>query len=66
MMSPEYLRKHIDALLRLSHDVKDKAVSAKLREMADECRIMLSVADVSELAAGLSKAPDRLRGNKRH
>jgi hypothetical protein len=42
MMPPEYLRKHIDALLRLSHDVKDRAVAAKLREMADECRIMLS------------------------
>jgi hypothetical protein len=66
MMPPEYLRKHIDALLRLSHDVKDQAVSAKLREMADECRIMLSVADVSELAAGLSKAPVRLDGNERH
>jgi hypothetical protein len=66
MMPPEYLRKHIDALLRLSHDVKDQAVSAKLREMADECRIMLSVADVSELAAGLSKAPVRLGGNERH
>ncbi len=39
MMPPECLRKHIDALLHLSHDVKDQAVSAKLREMADECRI---------------------------
>ena len=66
MMPPEYLRKHIDALLRLSHDVKYRAVAAKLREMADECRIMLSVADVSELAAGLNKAPVRLGGNKRH
>jgi hypothetical protein len=66
MMPPEYLRKHIDALLRLSHDVKDQAISAKLREMADECRIMLSVADVSELAAGLNKPPARLTGDKRH
>jgi hypothetical protein len=66
MMPPEYLRQHIDALLRLSHDVKDQAVSAKLREMADEFRIMLSVADISELAAGLNKAPDRLMGSKRH
>jgi hypothetical protein len=66
MMSPEYLRKHIDELLRLSHDVKDQAASAKLREMADEFRIMLSVADISELVAGLNKPPDRLTGNKRH
>jgi hypothetical protein len=66
MMPPEYLRKHIDALLHLSHDVKDPAVAAKLREMADECRIMLSVADVSELAAALNKAPASLTGNKRH
>jgi hypothetical protein len=66
MMRPEYLRKHIDALLRLSHDVKDAAVAAKLREMADECRIMLSVADVSELAAALNKAPASLTANKRH
>jgi hypothetical protein len=66
MMPPEYLRKHIDALLRLSHDVKDQAASAKLREMADECRIMLSVADISELAAGLNQPPARLMGIKRH
>jgi G:T/U-mismatch repair DNA glycosylase len=66
MMPPEYLRKHIDALLRLSHAVKDQAVSAELREMADECRIMLSVADISELAAGLNQAPAELNGTKRH
>src|ERR1019366_8382358 len=50
MMQLEYLRKHIDALMALSHDVKDRAVSEKLREMADECRIMLSLADVSDVA----------------
>jgi hypothetical protein len=54
MLQLAYLRHHIDALLNLSHDVKDQAVSAKLREMADECRIVLSVADVSDTAAGLS------------
>jgi hypothetical protein len=55
MIQLEFLRKHIDALMALSHDVKDRAVSEKLREMADECRIMLSLADVSDVAAGLNK-----------
>jgi hypothetical protein len=55
MLQAEYLRNHIDALLRLSHDVKDRAVSAKLREMADECRIVVSVADISDLATALNK-----------
>jgi hypothetical protein len=59
----EYLLNHIDALLRLSHDVKDRAVSSKLREIADEFRIMISVADITDLAAALNKnavslAPD--------
>jgi hypothetical protein len=56
MMHLEYLRKHIDALVALSHDVKDRAVSARLRELADECRIMLSLADVSEVVAGVIKS----------
>ena len=55
MMHLEYLRKHIDALLALSHDVRDPAVSAKLRELADECRIILSLADIADLAAGLKQ-----------
>ena len=55
MMHLEFLRKHIDALLALSHDARDPAVSAKLRELADECRIILSVADIADLAAGLKK-----------
>jgi hypothetical protein len=63
MLRPEYVRDHVDALLRLSRDVEDQAVSAKLQEMADELRIMLSVADISELAAGLVDRPARL---KRH
>jgi hypothetical protein len=58
MMHLEYLRKHIDALVALSHDVKDRAVSARLRELADECRIMLSLADVSEVVAGVSKSSE--------
>jgi hypothetical protein len=53
MLTAEYLRHHIDALLRLSRDARYPAVSAKLQEMADELRIMVSVADVAELAADL-------------
>lgn len=56
MIPTEYLVDHIAALLRLSDDIKDRAVSAKLREMADEIRIMISVADVTELVAELNKA----------
>jgi hypothetical protein len=55
MMHLEFLRKHIDALLALSHDARNPAVSAKLRELADECRIILSVSDIADLAAGLKK-----------
>jgi hypothetical protein len=58
MMHLEYLRKHIDALVALSHDVKDRAVSMRLRELADECRIMLSLADVSEVVAGVIKSSE--------
>jgi hypothetical protein len=63
MLATKFLLNHIDALLRLSHDVKDRAASAKLREMADEFRIMVSVADVTNFAAALKKnavppAPD--------
>jgi hypothetical protein len=53
MLTPEYLRHHIDALLRLSRGVGDPAVSAKLQEMADELRIMVSVMDIAGLAAEL-------------
>jgi hypothetical protein len=55
MLQTQFLLKHIDALLRLSHDVKDRTVSAELRAMADEFRIMVSVADVTRFAAELSK-----------
>lgn len=55
MLPTKYLLDHIEALLRLSHDAKDRAVSAKLREMADEFRIMVSVADVTDLVAQLSQ-----------
>lgn len=54
MLQTEYVLNHIDALVRLSYDVKDRAVSAKLREMADEMRIMVSVAAITNLAADLS------------
>jgi hypothetical protein len=55
MLHNQYLLNHIDALLRLSHNVKDRAVSAELREMADEFRIMVSVADVTDFAAALTR-----------
>jgi hypothetical protein len=63
LLKTEYVLKHIDALLRLSHDVTDRAVSAKLKEMADEFRITVAVADISDFAATLNKnavplAPD--------
>jgi hypothetical protein len=51
----EHLRNDIDALVALSHDVKDREASARLRELADECRLMLSMADISELRAGLAR-----------
>jgi hypothetical protein len=62
MLTAEYLRYHIDALLRLSRDTKDPAASAKLQEMADELRIIVSVSEIVEIAgmaAGL-KASDIL------
>ena len=55
MLKAEYFRHHIDALLRLSRDVKDPAASAKLQEMADEFRIIVSVADITGLAADLNR-----------
>src|SRR3984893_2581321 len=56
MVSTKFLLDHIEGLLRLSHDAKDRAISAKIREMADELRIMVSVADVTDWAATLSSA----------
>jgi len=56
MVSTKDLLDHIEALLRLSHDVKDRAISAKIREIADELRILISVADVADLAAALGSA----------
>jgi len=53
MVSNKHLLDHIEALLSISHDVQDRAISAKLREMADELRILISVAAVSDLAATL-------------
>jgi hypothetical protein len=55
MLDTEYLLNHIEALLRFSHDVKDRAVSAQLREMADELRIMVSVADITRFAMALNR-----------
>jgi hypothetical protein len=53
MLSTRYLIDHIEALIRLSHEIQDRAVSAKLRDIANELRIMVSVADISDLAAEL-------------
>lgn len=65
MLTPDYLRHHVEALSRLSGDVKDPAAAAKLREMADELRIVISVTNVAALAAdlkeiGLPSPPARL------
>jgi hypothetical protein len=57
MLQTKDLLDHIDALLRLSHDAGDRAIAAKLRQLADEFRIMVSVADISNLAATLGKTP---------
>jgi hypothetical protein len=50
MLKPEYFRHHVGALLRLSRDVKDTALSERLQDMADEIRAMVSVDDVRVLA----------------
>jgi len=57
MLPTKYLLDHIDALLFLSHDLdlKNREVAAKLREMADEFRIMISVTDIADLAAALNE-----------
>jgi hypothetical protein len=55
MLQVEYLRHQSDALMRLSQEVEKSDVSAKLQEMADEFRIMVSVADVVSLAADLDR-----------
>ncbi|HEV3373049.1 MAG TPA: hypothetical protein VG145_10920 [Xanthobacteraceae bacterium] len=65
MLTPDYLCHHVEALLRLSRNVKDPAAAAKLQEMADELRIVISVTDIVGLAADLKgidipPAPDRL------
>jgi hypothetical protein len=54
MLTSEYLRHHVDALLRLSREIKDRAAAAKLQEMADELRIIVSVTEIAGLAAGLN------------
>jgi len=60
MLQTKDILAHIEALVRLSCDVNDRAVSAKLRQMADELRIMVSVADIANLAAGLSPKTEKL------
>jgi hypothetical protein len=65
MLTSDYLRHHVEGLLRLARDSKDPAAAAKLREMADELRIVLSVTEIAGLAADLKRidappAPSRL------
>jgi hypothetical protein len=55
MLQPEHLRHYSDALLRLSREAKEPKVSARLQEMADEFRIMVCVANVTDLAADLAR-----------
>jgi hypothetical protein len=55
MLQVEYLRHQSDSLLRLSQQVEEPEVSAKLQELADELRIMASVTDVTSLAADLDR-----------
>ena|ERR1700722_3029788 len=55
MLQVEYLRHQADALLRLSQEVEKSVISGKLQEIADELRIMVSVADVTSLAADLDR-----------
>jgi len=63
MLQTEYLLNHIDALLRLSHEIKERAVSAKLRQLADELRIAVSVTDIADVAATLNHGAAPLAGN---
>jgi hypothetical protein len=55
MWNIDYFRQHGDALLRLSRAVGDPEVSARLQEMADEIRILVSVAQVAGLAADFDR-----------
>jgi hypothetical protein len=55
MLQVECLRHQADALLRLSQEVEKSGVSAELQEMVEELRIMVSVADVTILAADLDR-----------
>jgi len=52
MLQSALLRDHADALKRLSGVSREPAVAARLQELADELRIMISVAEISNLAAG--------------
>src|SRR5258708_19458613 len=54
MVSTKNLLDHIEALLRLSQDAKDRATSAKIREMPYELRNLISVADVTAFSATLT------------
>ena len=55
MLQVEYLRHQSDALLRLSREVEEPEASAKLQELADELRIMVSLADVTSVVENLDR-----------
>jgi hypothetical protein len=72
MLQSVLLRDHADALKRLSGISREPAVAAKLQEMADEMRIMVSVAEIRDLAASgapplraLAPAPKAQSGRRR-
>jgi hypothetical protein len=50
MLQVEHLRYQSDALLRLFQEVEKSDISAELQEIADELRIIVSVAAVTSLA----------------
>jgi len=56
MLQSALLRDHADALKRLSGISREPAVAAKLEELVDELRIMISVAEISDLAASAPSA----------
>jgi hypothetical protein len=58
MLQSALLRDHVDALKRLSGVSREPVVAAKLQELADELRIVISAAEISNLAAS---APPPLR-----
>jgi hypothetical protein len=51
MLRPELLRDHLEALRRVSRVSKEPAIAQRLELLADELRIIISVAAVADLAS---------------